>query len=186
MRDLYDIVKLVSNFLNKNDIPYMFVGAVSAVYYGHSRSTADIDLILVLGEKIGKFVEFLNQNNFETDIDDLKSALSEKSHFTVLDKENFSGLRLDCKGVYTEFDKSSFNRKKKFKFGDIDVYISSPEDTILCKLDFGSEKDLNDIKGIISQCKDIDMNYIISKSKEMKTYPKLVKLLNEIKQRELK
>ena len=45
---------------------------------------------------------------------------------------------------------------------------------------------LNDIKGIISQCKELDMNYIRSRSKEMKTYPKLVKLLNEIKQRKLK
>ena len=186
MRDIYDIVKLVSDFLNKNDITYMFVGEASAIYYGHSRSTADIDLILMLGDKIDKFVEFLNKNNFETDIEDIESALSENSHFTVLDKDNFSGLRLDCKGVYTEFDKSSFNRKKKFKFDDIDVYISSPEDTILCKLDFGSEKDLNDIKGIISQCKELDMNYIRSRSKEMKTYPKLVKLLNEIKQRKLK
>lgn len=186
MRDLYDIVKLVSSFLNKNNIPYMFVGAVSSIYYGHSRSTADIDLILMLGDKIDQFVEFLNKNNFETDIEDIQSALSEKSHFTVLDKENFSGLRLDCKGIYTEFDISSFSRRKKFKFDDAEVYISSPEDTILCKLDFGSEKDLNDIKGIISQYKEIDMDYITQKSKEMKTYPKLVKLLNEIKQRQLK
>ena len=185
MRTFKEILKILVNFLNENNIPYMIVGATTLSLHGTPRTTLDIDVIIMLKEEnINKFADYLTKNDFFAYPEEIIEALNERSHVTIIDKE--SAFRIDLKGIYSKFDQESFDRKQKLKIEDLEIWVNSAEDAIISKLSYGSEQDLNDIKGILLRQENLDMSYITQKSKEMKTYPKLIKLLNEIKQRELK
>lgn len=183
MRSYEEIIKIITSFLNKHNIPYMVVGATAVSIYGNPRTSMDIDFLIVLGDKIKDFVNFLKENNFDADIKDIKIAFKEKSHSTIFD--NLSVFRLDIKGVYTQFDKESLERRRVIKVKNTKINLCSPEDLILCKLDFGSEQDLNDARSILLRQKNLDLNYLKKKSKKMKIFDKLKNLLEEIKQRKL-
>lgn len=177
MREYSEIVKLVASFLEENNIPYVIVGAISVAAWGSPRTSHDIDLMVALDQNIEKFVDFLKKNDFHVSVDEVKAALKEKSHFTVFDE--LSIFRLDVKGVYTEFDKDTLERRRKVKLYDQDIWVSSPEDLILAKINFGSEQDLNDARSVILRQKSLDMNYLRKKARELGMYDKLVKLLKE-------
>src|SRR3989338_866609 len=168
MRDFEEIVKIVTAFLNENKIPYMVVGAISVSYYGNPRSTHDVDLIVVLNEEaIKKFTDFLTKNDFYVDADDIRAALKEKSHFSVLD--NQSNYRLDVKWIYSELDSETFARRREINAYGQKMWINSPEDTIIFKLKFGSEQDFIDAEKVFIQQKDnLDRAYLERKVKELK------------------
>nr|MBA4405241.1 hypothetical protein [Nanoarchaeum sp.] len=181
MRTYKEILKSVSSFLNKNNISYMIVGAVSIAIYGEPRTSADIDIIIQLEGNVGKFVEFLRDNKFSITTNDVEEALKEKTHFSVFD--NKSVYRLDIKDVYTEFDKQSFERRVKKRIDNLEIWVNSPEDAVLSKLMFGSEQDLNDARSILLRQRNLDMDYLGKMSKALKVSDKLSKLLEEIKEK---
>lgn len=179
-RDIFDILKLVTGFLNKKKIPYMVVGGIALAYYGMPRTTEDIDILILLEEnKIKKFVDFMKKNDFLIDEEDIKTAFKEKSHFTVFD--NKSIFRIDIKGIYDDLDRDSFSRRRKIHFRGLNLYINTSEDAVVAKLIFGSFKDLEDAKGIISRQKeDLNFNYIEEKCKKHKILDKLEKIVNKV------
>ncbi len=176
MRDFYSIIKLTVNFLNKNNIPYMVVGAVSVAIWGSPRTSQDIDFLIILKEEnIKKFLEFCNKTGLSADEDEIKQALKEKSHVTIFDNE--SVYRLNIKGIYDELDKITFSRRKKVKFRNLNIWVNTPEDSILAKLVYGSPQDLNDAKSIFLRQKEgIDINYLKKQAK----YFKVIDLLNSL------
>ncbi len=180
MRGYDEIIRIVTRFLNEKKIPYMLVGAVSVAYYGMPRTSADIDIVIQLGGRIGEFAGFLKKNHFSVDEDGVKLALDEKSHFTVFDDK--SPYRLDVKGVYTELGRETFRRRRKVNFYGQKVWINSPEDVVVFKLLFRSEKDLTDAKYVLlKQGKGLDKKYLEKKVKEMKLEKIYLKVLRSIK-----
>src|SRR3989338_9056240 len=86
-RELFDILKLVTDFLNKEKIPYMIVGGITLAYHGLPRTTEDIDILIFLEEhKIKKFADFMEKNDFLIDYDVIKTPLKEKSHLNLFVK----------------------------------------------------------------------------------------------------
>ncbi|MBS3134462.1 hypothetical protein J4214_04495 [Candidatus Woesearchaeota archaeon] len=159
-RDAFNILKLVTDYLNKDNIHYMIVGGITLGYYGNPRTTQDIDILLILEKnKMKNFVNFLEKNDFQVEEYEIKMALKEKSHFTVLDKNSI--FRIDIKGIYNDFDRESFNRRRRINFRGFDICINTGEDAIISKLMFGSLRDLNDAKSIILRQNDnLDYDYI--------------------------
>ena len=178
MRKYGEIVRLVTGFLNRAKIPYVIVGAVSVSAWGNPRTSRDIDLMIILDSRtIKRFVDFLLRNKFHVELEDIRAALKEKTHFTVFDEKSL--YTLDVKGLYTEFDRNTFKRKKKVKLYGRYIWVCSPEDLILSKLMFGSEQDLNDAKSVmVRQAGRLDKVYLEKKVKEMglkNVYSKIVR-----------
>jgi len=180
MRDMDETVSLVSRFLNKEKIKYVIVGGLVAIFYGIPRTTMDIDIIIQIPEnKIKVFVEFLKKNEFFASEDDIKTAFKEKSHCTIEDKKSL--IRLDVKGIYTEFDKDTLKRKRSFNYKDTKMYLASPEDTIASKLLFGSEQDIKDAEGIyVRQKGKLKMDYLISRCRKLNVYKKFLEMKKRV------
>jgi len=155
-----EILSLVCGFLEDASIDYVLVGGLAVNFYGLPRTTMDIDIILQIEEgEILKLIEFLKRNDFFANAEDLKNALKEKSHFTVQDKKSM--IRLDLKGIYSEMDRRTLERRRSFEYRGTKIYIASAEDTIANKLVFGGEQDLKDAEGIlIRQAGKLDMEYL--------------------------
>ncbi len=160
MRSMNEILKLVCTFLNKEGVEYVVVGGLAVLFYGIPRTTMDIDIIIAMDmPKVKRFVEFLKENDFFADEEDIKAAFEEKSHATVEDKTSM--IRLDIKGIYGENDRITLKRRRRVSLADFEFYVASPEDTIANKLLFGSEQDVKDAEGIyVRQLDNLDMAYL--------------------------
>lgn len=180
MRKIEEIVKIVADFLNREGIDYVFVGAIAVSAWGNPRSTRDVDLIVVLEPNvIEKFVDFLRKNDFIVEREEIESAIKEKSHFSIMDK--LSDYWIDVKGIYDERDRLTFERKFKLKFNKTKIFLSSPEDTIASKLLFASEQDIVDAKSIYVRQKNLDLKYLKSLCKKLGVLEKLKNIERDTK-----
>jgi hypothetical protein len=141
----------------------------------------DLDLILRISEdEIPKLAEFLTRKDFWVNAEELKTALREKTHCTILDKKSL--FRLDIKGIYTEADRRTFERRIPFEYKGIKIYIATAEDLIASKLLYGSEQDMKDAEAIyIRQFEKLDMKYLEKICKEMGVSRELAKLKRKLK-----
>ncbi|MBI4451604.1 hypothetical protein HY642_06535 [Candidatus Woesearchaeota archaeon] len=183
MREYYDVLKLVLGFLNDEHIPYMAVGAISVAIWGSPRTSQDIDIIIVIKEEdITRFARFCKKHHLSADEEEIKDALNEKSHVTVFDEE--SVYRLDVKGVYDELDRITFARRTKVHFRDFDLWVNTPEDSILAKLVYGSPQDLDDAKTmLLRQEGKLDLAYLKTQAQRFKVLQSLTVLMRELRTR---
>jgi len=183
MRTIEQILYLVCDFLDNSKIDYVIVGGFAVLFYGNPRTTMDIDYVIQLGdENIPVLITFLQENGFNADEYDMRTALREKSHCTVEDKETM--FRLDIKGVYSEIDERVIRNKKRVELNDITVWIASPEDTIINKLVFAREQDIKDALGILVRQYDaLDIVYLEDTAKKIGVYDSLMELREKYESR---
>jgi hypothetical protein len=170
MRSMDEILKLICAFLNEEGVEYVVVGGLAVLFYGIPRTTRDIDIVIVMNmDETKRFVEFLKENDFFADGEDIKTAFEEKFHATIEDKTSM--LRLVLKGIYGENNRITLERRRKVNFADFEIYVAAPEDLIANKLLFGSEQDVKDVGGIYARQFDYrDMAYLKEGCERLEVY----------------
>ena len=161
-RRFQELAEIAVTCFVESSIDYVLVGGATIGVYGAIRSTEDLDFMIMLEsseeKKIATFVECLQKNHLSITKEELEQGLEEHSHITVFDLKS-PLLRLDLKQIRTKLDYSTYNLRKKVDlFGSgKDFWISSPESLIVVKLlpGFQSEKDLEDVRGILLRSSDI-------------------------------
>ncbi len=183
MRNIEEILKLVCGFLNEEKVEYVVVGGLAVLFYGIPRTTMDIDIIIPMDRgETRRFVEFLNENDFFADAEDIKTAFEEKSHATIEDKTSM--VRLDIKGIYSENDRITLGRRRRVSLAGFAFFVASPEDTIANKLLFGSEQDVKDAEGIYArQFENLDMAYLEKRCKKLGVYEEFLTMKKRVERR---
>ena len=183
MRNIEEILKLVCGFLNEEGEVYVVVGGLAVLFYGIPRTTMDIDIIIAMDrDETRRFAEFLNENDFFADEEDIKTAFEEKSHATIEDKTSM--VRLDIKGIYNENDRITLGRRRRVSSADFAFFVASPEDTIANKLLFGSEQDVKDVEGIYArQFENLDMAYLEERCKRLGVYDEFLTMKKRVERR---
>lgn len=163
-----DIVIRMAHIFESLEIPYYVGGSFASTIYGRPRLTQDVDVIAaMLPEHIQPLIEALG-NDFYADSESMLEAIHQRRSFNLI--HFHSSYKVD---VFIPkdrpFDKEQYDRRAKRKLAegrDEIVYVSSPEDTILAKLEWYrmghevSENQWNDIQGILEQQKALDLPYM--------------------------
>ncbi len=152
---MLDVLKDVTDRFGSKGIEYFLVGSMAAMYYGRPRFTQDIDLVVrIKAKQVVLFEKLFPLDQYYCPPDEvLKDEVSRKGSFNLIHQE--SGIKVDIVlDKETSFYASEFQRKKKVEVAPgIEIFIASPEDIILKKLDYyregQSEKHLTDIREII-------------------------------------
>lgn len=165
MTGLLDVLKEVIAKFETAGIEYFMVGSMATMYYGQPRFTRDLDLVVrirprqVLGfENLFPLSEF-----YCPPIEVIQDEIQRKGSFNLIHQQ--SGIKVDLVlDKETDFYISEFARRKKIKINEgLEVYLASPEDLILKKLDYyregESEKHLNDIRDILMNVQ-LDEEYL--------------------------
>ncbi|MGE3759112.1 MAG: hypothetical protein AB7H97_15220 [Pseudobdellovibrionaceae bacterium] len=165
MQGLIDIFLYAIQKLEQQEIPYMVVGSIASMVYGEPRMTHDMDLVIDLlpadAEKIENI--FPLKEFYCPPLEVIKSETIHRGQFNLIHHE--SGLKIDLVlRKKTEHSIEEFKRRRKVTFWkDAEVFLASPEDVIIKKLDFfrqgGSEKHLKDIRGILAET-SVDKKYL--------------------------
>ena len=163
MSEELEILKIVTERLSQGHFEYMISGSMAANYYTIPRMTRDIDIVIELSNfNLTQFVG-LFKKDFFIDEDLIREEVPRKGMFNIIHRDY--AIKIDFilhKG--TEFQASSFERKRDVRIGDISISIITPEDLILAKMlwakDSYSDLQLNDIRNIMKTVENLDQKYI--------------------------
>jgi hypothetical protein len=159
---MFDFLRIVIQFFNKYNIPYMLSGSVAMSTYTLPRFTRDFDFIVHL--KQGDAIHLVNHFNegYYCDEEAIKDAIENKTMFNIIDHK--SNYKADFVILKDEpYRQEEFRRRREINFLDMKIYFVAPEDLLLSKLiwiqDLQSPVQKEDIR-LLSEVKDLDWNYI--------------------------
>ncbi|MCK4999642.1 MAG: hypothetical protein KAS23_08905 [Anaerohalosphaera sp.] len=145
-------------------IAYMLSGSMSSSFHGQPRATNDADI--VIDPKKEQLLGFINSlgPDYYVSKDAAMQALDNNSMFNVIEIESGSKADLIIR-KNRPFSKQEFSRRTTGTVMGIDVHITSPEDSILSKLewskDTSSQKQLDDVIGVLTvQWDRLDFDYL--------------------------
>lgn len=179
-----EFLKNVIEKLQQVGIDYVICGSVAATFYGVTRSTQDTDIIIdPTPEQLTKFIGLLGDAYYVSN-EAAFDALRQKGIFNVIDVENACKVDLIIK-KQTDFSAGEFQRKRKENLLGKDLYILSPEDSILSKLVWAkqsrSEMQYRDVMTILeAQAGRLDMKYLKKWAKILSVEDDLNKCLAQI------
>jgi hypothetical protein len=186
MASLKDFLQSVVENLQQAGIDYVICGSIAASFYGVERSTQDTDIIInPTEEQLTNFLRFLGDAYYVSS-DAALEALKRNTMFNIIDVENAWKADLIIRKK-TDFHTEEFHRKRKEKLLGKDLYILSPEDTILSKLEWAksssSEQQLRDALCVATiQYESLDCDYLYKWAKELKVESSLEELLKQAKE----
>lgn len=174
----------IAKILKRLEIPYLITGGIAVLVWGRPRFTADIDIVVEIGEMgITKFALALKGLGKFGYVDEkmMRDAIRREDEFNFIDgntgvKVNFWVWRKN-----DPFDVSRLQRRVAKKVLGETIYFTSPEDLILIKLrwykDSLSSRQLEDVESIIKiSGKKLDWIYLESWAKKLKCWDLLVRL----------
>jgi hypothetical protein len=139
------------NRLNAAGIPYMVAGSYAIVLYGVARATQDVDI--VIAPELAQLEDFVAdvRSDFYVSAESARAAFARGSLFNVIDTK--TGWKIDLIVRKSRpFSSEEFIRRRTVTFRGRTVYVVSPEDSILSKLEWaqrsGSERQLQDAESV--------------------------------------
>ncbi len=139
--------------LDAAGIHWMVAGSVASSTWGEIRSTQDIDVVVVASRtSLVSLCRALPADRWYADPDMAIDAAKRQSMFNIIDLD--SGWKIDIilqKG--RAFSREEFARRRRAEVDGVLVWMASPEDVILTKLEWakatGSERQIRDAAGIV-------------------------------------
>jgi len=155
-RSLDDVLRTAESVLRASRVEHVFVGGVTVLAFGIPRTTTAVDVIAAIeAQQIPTIVAGFQKSGFFVSAQDLHDALTEGGHVTVQDKR--STYRIDLVPASTAAHRETLRTRRHVAWRRLRLPMAAPEHTIVMKLRWGSEQDLEDTLGIyVRQKKTLD------------------------------
>ena len=165
-------ISVLSHFtgiLEMLEISYAIGGSIASSVYGQVRFTEDADITTEpFAAKAEEFFDVVKENYYISKAA-MVEAIKRRSGFNVIDLETAFKIDVFICGE-SEYQKQLLLRRRMLRLSETqkkDFAFVSPEDSILLKLTWyvqggcTSEKQLNDIRGVLTVQKDaLDSEYL--------------------------
>jgi hypothetical protein len=180
-----EILSTVVRARDRAGIKHMLTGSLVTSMQGVPRSTHDIDIVVAMRpEDIPAVAGAFAAPEFYLSEQAMRQAIASGGMFNLI--ETRSGDKVDFWLLTDDpFDTSRFARRVRDAFGDLDLWVSSPEDTILMKLRWatdspGSVRHFNDALMVYEvQSGNLDLAYIESWATRLGVDPLWRRLIGE-------
>jgi hypothetical protein len=160
-----EVFRRIATHLNQADIAYMLVGSFAATYYGASRSTRDMDIVIEANPNdLRKFITALQRDNYYVELDAALEALRRESLFNAID--NVTGWKIDLISLKSSpFNQEEFRRRQVAEIFGISLFVASAEDLVLSKLEWSrlgeSHRQTEDVARVLrAQWPALDQSYL--------------------------
>lgn len=155
---ILDAVAELAEFLEAEEMPYAVIGGIAVQYWGESRTTRDVDIVvLVPPDKTDRFLQRA-ADRFHPRIAD---AVSFARQNRVLLLEASDGTPADISLGIPGYEEEALKRAVTGSIGGSRTFkIISAEDLIIHKVLAGRPRDMEDAERILVRRKKIDLGYI--------------------------
>jgi len=182
------ITLLVTQTLERLGIPYAVGGSLASSLHGVMRSTLDVDIVADMKlEHIPALVAALSKE-FYADNEMMKDAIEHHSSFNLIHYETAFKVDIFIRKTRA-FDGMQLERRRPSVIAtdpEESVYVTSPEDTILAKLEWYrmggevSDRQWRDILGVLkTRAGDLDLEYLRKWAHDLKVIDLLERALKE-------
>lgn len=152
-RTLDAVLRTAEDVLRASGVDHVFVGGVTVLAFGMPRTTTDVDVIAAIDPgKIPKIVAGFRRAGFVASAQDMHDALIEGGHVTIHDTR--SAYRIHLVPARTDAHREALRTKRRVAWRGRRLPLAAPEHTIVMKLRFGSEQDLEDALAMYLRQKD--------------------------------
>ena len=150
----------------------MLVGSFAGTYFGLSRTTYDLDIVIEAApDQLKGLIADLQADNYYAELDAALDALKHESLFNVID--NATGWKIDL--IFRKsrsFDQEEFRRRVPARLFEIQLHVASAEDVIVSKLEWaklgGSQRQVEDVAKVLgAQWNTLDQAYLSKWIKEL-------------------
>jgi hypothetical protein len=182
------ITLLVTQTLARLGIPYAVGGSLASSLHGVMRSTLDVDIVADLqAEHIQPLVEALSKE-FYADDEMMRDAIEHQSSFNLIHYETAFKVDIFIRKS-RPFDQMQLDRRRLSVIANNPeecVYVTSPEDTILAKLEWYrmggqvSDRQWRDIIGVLkTRAGELELEYLRKWAAELNVGDLLERALRE-------
>jgi hypothetical protein len=182
------ITLLVTQTLERLGVPYAVGGSFASSLHGVMRSTLDVDIVTDMRlEHIPPLVAALSKE-FYADDEMMRSAIEHHSSFNLIHYETAFKVDIFIRKPRA-FDQMQLERRRTTVIAtdpEESVYVASPEDTILAKLEWYrmggefSDRQWRDILGVLkTRAGELDLVYLRKWANELKVTDLLERALTE-------
>lgn len=165
-----DLLVKVIDKINSLNIPYMITGGIAVIFFGKPRLTHDFDIVVeIQSNQIRGIVETF-EKDFYISSESIQEAIEHHSMFNIIHFD--SGIKIDFWMLRNDaFDMKRFERRQRHIYSGREIVFSSSEDTILKKLlwykESDIEKHLEDAGGILQLQQNLDLDYLKEWAKKL-------------------
>jgi len=138
-------------------IEYMLTGSLAASYYASPRMTRDIDLVVALeAEGMSKLTSVLGED-YHVDKDLLAEGFRQRRPCNVVHMPTLVKIDLIPRKD-SDYRRLEFRRRREVDFAGVPLWIVSPEDLVLSKLEWAresrSEQQMKDVRALLGTSLD--------------------------------
>lgn len=160
----------VVNRLEQGGIAYALTGSVAMSCYVPERTTVDVDIVIQLGGREAAHIVALFESAYYIDRGAVDEAIRLARSFNIIHCEGL--LKVDfIIPRLTPLLQQRFERRRRLVVGDTQVWVLSPEDLILAKLEWmrtsRSERQRADIHALLTQVPDLDHAYLHASARRL-------------------
>jgi hypothetical protein len=160
-----EVFHAITVALENAGIEYMLVGSFASTRYSSPRSTQDIDLVIsATPAQLQTLTQDLSQKNYYVELEAALEAQRQESLFNIMDRN--TGWKIDL--IFrksTTFGLEEFKRRRKIELHGLPVFVASPEDVIIAKLQWAklgaSQRQIEDVAAVLKVLgRELDMAYL--------------------------
>lgn len=151
--------------LGRAGVPYMITGSVASSYHGEPRATRDLDIVIDPDRAgIARLIEEIQAAGLYVDPQAALGALDDRTQFNAID--GATGWKVDFLVRRDRpFSREEFGRRMRADLLGTPVWIASPEDTIVAKVEWaaaiGSDVQLRDVAAMLDiGGSGLDLGYV--------------------------
>jgi len=187
MGEQQDFLKRLVERLDEAGVPYVVAGSLSSSLHGRPRATNDIDFVIAPTEtQFRHLLDSLGPDYYVSQ-DAAWAALKRRTVFNIIDLKTGWKADLYVQGTLP-FNMAEFDRRRKAAILGLEVWVLSPEDVILSKLEWAkesmSERQMQDVLGVLQMRRgSLDEEYLRKWARELGVEDMLTRLLQEAKTR---
>jgi len=163
MGDELVILHRVAAALESAGIAYMVTGSVALSVYAEPRMTRDVDLVAELSGSDGDRVVSLFADEFHLDPDRVRESARHGGMFNLIHTSTIVKVDVVVR-KNTPYRLEEFGRRRPVSLQGQVVFVVSPEDLVLSKLDWArdsmSEVQLRDVRNLLAMRPDLDGAYM--------------------------
>lgn len=185
MGEQREFLKQLVELLEAAEIPYMLAGSLGSSFHGHPRATNDVDLVIAPTEsQLRRFLSSLESRYYVSEEAAL-AALRRESAFNIIDMNTQWKADLRVRQA-RPFSLMEFSRRRKASVLGLGLWVVSPEDAILSKLEWAresnSQQQIQDVRGVLhAQRGALDEQYLLKWAEDLGVRDRLIELLGQAK-----